>query len=95
MSTGHVPSNVGFHRDGKVFANVEIEIDTGFCCEIVLIKSIDGVRHEGHLVIEIVAPAGTSSDFHFKHTTTVFVTAKEVHQVDRTVNAYIHLVNAC
>ena len=82
----HIPDNGGTESKGKVFGNVEVEVEACFRGEEVVVT----------VAIDIsVSPACTGLHFHVKKAAVAFVTAEEVEEVDSTVSANIRVVNSC
>ena len=85
VNIAHIPGDLGFEGDSKVFGNIEVEVKTNTGGEIVVV-AIAGI-------IE-VTPTGTSYGSDIKEATVAFVTTEKVEEVDATVSANIGVVNS-
>ena len=85
---GHVPDDRGLDRDGEVVVEVEVEIETGLCAEVVHVLACGGVD----IVVE---PACTCGGFDVEGTEAAVVAAEEVEEVDSTVCADVLVVKCC
>lgn len=91
VTVGHIPSDAGLEGDGNVLADIEVEVKTNLCCEVVPVFAL------AFLVVAIdiiVSPACAAYYFETEYAALAVVTTEESYEVNSAVHTYIGVVES-